>query len=47
MTDCFSVFLLVFVNMINLSFKDGLVLALFNYAVLDPVIKKDSLDHEI
>ena len=36
MTDCFSVLLPVFVNLINLSFK-----------VLDPVIKKDSLDHEI
>ena len=47
MTDCFSVLLPVFVNMINLSFKDGLVPALFKEAVLDPVIKKDSLDHEI
>ena len=37
----------VFVNLINLSFKDGLVPALFKEAVLDPVIKKDSLDHEI
>ena len=27
MTDCFSVLLPVFVNMINLSFKDGLVSA--------------------
>ena len=41
MTDCFSVLLPVFVNMINLSFKDGLVPALFKEAVLDPVIKKD------
>lgn len=47
MTDCFSVLLPVFVNLINLSFKDGLVPALFKEAVLDPVIKKDSLDHEI
>ena len=36
-----------FCQMINLSFKDGLVPALFKEAVLDPVIKKDSLDHEI
>ena len=35
------------VNMINLSFKDGLVPVLFKKAVLDPVIKKDCLDHEI
>ena len=35
------------VNMINLSFKDGLVPVLFKEALLDPVIKKDSLDHEI
>ena len=47
MTDCFSVLLPVFVNVINLSFKDGLVLALYKEAVLDPVIKKDSLDHEV
>ena len=47
MTDCFSVLLPVLVNLINLSFKDGLVPALFKEAVLDPVIKKDSLDHEI
>ena len=47
MTDCFSVLLPVFVNLINLSFKDDLVPALFKEAVLDPVIKKDSLDHEI
>ena len=47
MTDCFSVLLPVFVNMISLFFKDGLVPALFKEAVLDPVIKKDSLDHEI
>ena len=47
MTDCFSVLLPVFVNMINLSFKDGLVPALYKEAVLDPVIKKDSLDHEV
>ena len=47
MTDCFSVLLPVFVNMINLSFKDGLVPALLKEAVLDPVIKKDSLDHEL
>ena len=44
MTDCFSVLLSVFVNVINLSFKDGLVPALFKDAVLDPVTKKDSLD---
>ena len=47
MTDCFSVLLPVFVNMINLSFKDGLVPALFKEAVLDPVFKRDSLDHDI
>ena len=47
MTDCFSVLLPVFVNMINLSFKDGLEPALYKEAVLDPVIKKDSLDHEV
>ena len=47
MTDCFSVLLPVFVNMINLSFNDGLVPALYKEAVLDPVIKKDSLDHEV
>ena len=47
MTDCFSVLLPVFVNMINLSFKDGSVPALYKEAVLDPVIKKDSLDHEV
>ena len=33
--------------MINLSFKNGLVPTLFKEAVLDPVIKRDSLDHEI
>ena len=47
LTDCFSVLLPVFVNMINLSFKDRSVPALFEEAVLDPVIKKDILDHEI
>ena len=47
LTDCFSVLLPVFVNMINLSFKDGSVPALFEEAVLDPVIKKESFDHEI
>ena len=47
MTDSSSVLLPVFVNMINLSFKDGLVPSLFKEAVLDPVIKKDSLDYEI
>ena len=47
MTDCFSVLLPAFVNMINLSFKDGLVPALYKEAVLDPVIKKGSLDHEV
>ena len=47
MTDCFPVLFPVFVNKINLSFKDGLVPALFKEAVLDHVIKKDSLDHEI
>ena len=47
MKDCISVFLPVFVNLINLSFKGGLVPALFKEAVLDPVLKKDSLDHEI
>ena len=47
MADCFSVLLPIFVNMINLSFKDGLVPVLFKEAVLDPVIKKDSLHHDI
>ena len=45
--DCFSVLLPVIVNMINLSFRDGLVPVLFKDTVIDPVIKKDSLDHEI
>ena len=44
MTDCFSVLLPV---LVNLLFKDGLVPALFKEAVLDPVIKRESLDHEI
>ena len=34
----------VFVNLINLSFKDDLVPALYKEAVLDLVNKKDSLD---
>ena len=38
MKDCFSVLLPVIVNMISLLFKE---------AFLDPVIEKDSLDHEI
>ena len=47
MTDCFSVLLPVFINLIHLSFKDGLVPMLFKEAVVDPVVKKDCLDLEI
>ena len=47
MKDCFAVLLPVIVNMINMSFRDGFVPVLLNEAVLDAIIKKDSLDHEI
>lgn len=47
MMDCFFVFLFVFVNLINLFFKDGLVFVFFKEVVLDFVIKKDFLDYEI
>ena len=43
----FCFFLLFFVNMINLSFKDNLTPAIFKEAVINPIIKKASLDHEI
>ena len=47
MTDCFSVLLACLCQYDQSVFKDGLVPALFKEAVLNPVIKKESLDHEI
>ena len=47
MMDCFPVLLPVFVNLINLSFKDGLIPAVLRKQFYILSSKKDSLDLEI
>ena len=47
MKDCYTILLPVIVSIINLSFDNATVPACFNAAVLDPILKKDSLNHEV
>ena len=48
MKDCYSYTILIpiIASIINLSFDNATVPASFKEAVLDPILKKDSLDHE-
>ena len=49
MKDCYSYTILIpiIASIINLSFDNATVPASFKEAVLDPILKKDSLDHEV
>ena len=49
MKDCYlyTILIPVIASIINLSFDNATVPASFKGAVLDPILKKDSLDHEV
>ena len=47
MKDCYTILLPVIAGIINLSFDNATIPASFTEAVLDPILKKDSLDHEV
>ena len=49
MKDCYlyTILIPVIASIINLSFDNATVPASFKEAVLDPILKKDSLDHEV
>ena len=47
MKDCYTILLPVIAGIINLSFDNATIPANFTEAVLDPILKKDSLDHEV
>ena len=47
MKVCFTVLLPVITDIINLSFESATVPKSFKEAVLNPILKKDSLDHEV
>ena len=49
MKDCYlyTILIPIIASIINLSFDNATVPASFKEAVLDPVLKKDSLDHEV
>ena len=49
MKDCYlyTILIPIIASIINLSFDNATVPASFKEAVLDPILKKDSLDHEV
>ena len=47
MKECYDTLLPVITDIVNLSFNTAIVLIAFKEAVLDPILKKDSLDHEV
>ena len=49
MKDCYlyTILIPVIASIINLSFDNATVPVSFKEAVLDPILKKDSLDHEV
>ena len=47
MKDCYTILLPVIAGIINLSFDNATIPASFTEAVLDPILKKDSLDHKV
>ena len=49
MKDCYlyTILIPVIASIINLSFDNATVPASFKEAVLDPILKKDSLDREV
>ena len=47
MKACYDTLLPVITDIINLSLKNASVPTAFKQAVVDPILKKDSLDHEI
>ena len=49
MKDCYlyTILIPIIASIIDLSFDNATVPASFKVAVLDPILKKDSLDHEV
>ena len=49
MKDCYlyTILIPIIASIINLSFDNATVPVSFKEAVLDPILKKDSLDHEV
>ena len=47
MKVCYRVLLPVITDIINLSFESAILPKSFKEAVLNPILKKDSLDHEV
>ena len=49
MKDCYlyTILIPIIASIIDLSFDNATVPASFKEAVLDPILKKDSLDHEV
>ena len=47
MRDCFDVLLPVITQIVNLSLDNAIVPTKFKEAALNPIIKKESLDHEL
>ena len=47
MKKCYDTLLPVITDFVNLSFNTAIVLTAFKEAVVDPILKKDSLDHEV
>ena len=47
MTECYDTLLPVITNIVNLSFITATVPTAFKEAVVDPILKKHLLDHEV
>ena len=47
MKDCFDVLLPVITQIVDLSVDNAIVPTKFKEAALNPIIKKESLDHEL
>ena len=47
MKECYDTLLPVITDIVNMSFNTAIVPTAFKEAVVDPILKKESLDHEV
>ena len=47
MKECYDTLLPVITDIVNMSFNTAIVPTVFKEAVVDPILKKDSLDNEV